>query len=187
MNIRDAPFPVLALDGNTYTATPNLLAFSGQTSALEREGRAVVVNTLNAHPVLGKLALLNSHRPVFPLAFGGEETDDWSICDWCDQCHRKSGLTVWIDAFEPAGGAIGGEALVAAILGKIAAVEVGPASEGAALAVGVPTVDADSRAAVRERKDSNRVALGGVRTYAAWRFRSVSLSPILAVPRRGHG
>src|SRR5207237_291298 len=52
--------------------------------------------------------------------------DDWSVCDWCDQCHRKGGLVVWVDAFEPAGGLVGGEALVAAVLGKIDAVEVSP-------------------------------------------------------------
>ena len=103
VNLLATPFPVLALDGNTYTTTPNLLAFSGQAPALEADGRSIVVNTLNSHPVLGTVALLHSHRPVLPLTFGGEETDDWSICDWCDQCHRKGGLAVWVDAFEPAG------------------------------------------------------------------------------------
>jgi hypothetical protein len=124
VNLLAAPFPVLALDANTYPTTPNLLAFSGQVPALERGGRSVVVNTFNTHPVLGKVALLNSHRPVFPLTFGGEDTDDWGVCDWCDQCHRKKGLTVWADAFEPTGGVTGGEALVAALLGKIDAIEV---------------------------------------------------------------
>ena len=137
--------------------------------ALEADGRAVVVNTLNVHPVLGKVALLHSHRPVFPLAFGGEDTDDWSICDWCDQCHRKGGLTVWVDAFEPAGGLIGGEALVAAILGKIDAIEVTGEPRKAPLVPWVyrlwdagflvPLVGASG-------KDSNRVALGRTRTYA---------------------
>ena len=124
VNLLATPFPVLALDANTYATTPNLLAFSGQVPALERDGSSVVVNTFNTHPVLGKVAILNSHRPVFPLTFGGEETDDWGVCDWCDQCHRKKGLTVWADAFEPAAGLIGGEALIAAILGKIDAIEV---------------------------------------------------------------
>jgi hypothetical protein len=109
VNLLALPFPVLSLDANTYTTTPNLLAFSGQAPALERYGHVVRVNTLNAHPVLGTVALLNSHRPVFPLTFGGpDETDDWSIGDWCGQCHRKGGLTVWVKAFEPAGGLIGG-------------------------------------------------------------------------------
>lgn len=169
VNLLATPFPVLALDANTYTTTPNLLAFSGQVPALERDGCSVVVNTFNAHPVLGKVALLNSHRPVFPLTFGGEDTDDWSICDWCDQCHRKKGLTVWCDAFEPAGGVTGGEALVAAILGKIDAIEVTDAPRKSPLlpwvyrlwdaGVPVPLVGASA-------KESNREALGSVRTYA---------------------
>jgi hypothetical protein len=159
---------VLALDGHSYTTTPNLLAFSGQTPALAGGGRAVIVNTLNAHPVLGQVALLHAHRPIFPLTFGGEESDDWSIHDWCDQCHRKGGLTVWVDAFEPAGGIVGGEGLIAAILGKIDAIEVtgGPRSTPLLpwvyrlwdAGIRLPLVGASG-------KDSNRVAIGQTRTY----------------------
>lgn len=161
------PFP--SLDGTAYTTVPNLTAVSGRVPALERDGTSVVVSTLNTHPVLGKVALLHSHRPVFPLTFGGdEETDDWGVCDWCDQCHRKGGLTVWVDAFEPNGGLIGGEALVAAILGKIDAIEVSTAPRKVPLLPWVyrlwdagflvPLVGASG-------KDSNKVALGGVRAY----------------------
>ena len=167
-NVLAVPLQVLALDGNTYTTTPNLLAFSGQAPALERDGASVVVNTLNVHPVLGKVGLLNSHRPVFPLTFGGEDTDDWGTCDWCDQCHRKGGLTVWVDAFEPAGGITGGEALVAAILGKIDAIEVTAEARKVPLlpwtyrlwdaGTPVPLVGASG-------KESNKVPLGRVRTY----------------------
>ncbi|AMV23663.1 hypothetical protein VT84_04575 [Gemmata sp. SH-PL17] len=168
-NVLATPLPVLALDANTYSTTPNLLAFSGQVPALERDGHAVVVNTFNTHPVLGKVSLLNSHRPVFPLTFGGEDSDDWGICDWCDQCHRKRGLVVWVDAFEPAGGITGGEALVAAILGKIDAIEVCAKPRKSPLmpwvyrlwdaGVMVPLVGASG-------KDSNTVPLGAMRTYA---------------------
>jgi len=167
VNLLVAPFPMLARDGNSCTTTPNLFAWSGQAPALECDGRSVVVNTLNSHPVLGKIALLNSHRPVYPLAFGGEETHDWSVCDWCNQCHRKGGLTVWVDAFEPAGGIAGGEALVAAILGKIDAIEVTGELRKVPLMPWVyclwdagfliPLVGASG-------KDSNRTALGSVRT-----------------------
>jgi hypothetical protein len=169
VNVLAMPFPLLALDANTYTTLPNLLAVSGQVPALERAGCSVVVNTFNTHPVLGKVALLNSHRPVFPLSFGGEETDDWGVCDWCDQCHRKKGLTVWVDAFEPAGGLTGGEALVAAILGKIDAIEVTGEPRKTPLlpwvyrlwdaGVLLPLVGASA-------KDSNKTALGSMRTYA---------------------
>src|SRR5262249_151094 len=58
--------------------TPDLLAFSGGVPALEAHGCRAVVNTLNSHPVLGSLALLDSHRVVYPLRFGGDLPDDWS-------------------------------------------------------------------------------------------------------------
>ncbi|MDY3559218.1 hypothetical protein R5W23_006436 [Gemmata sp. JC673] len=167
-NLLAVPFPLLALDANTYATVPNLTAFSGQAPALDGGGSAVYVNTFNAHPVLGKVALLNSHRPVLPLTFGGEEPDDWGVCDWADQCHRKGGLVVWADAFEPAGGISGGEALVAAVLGKVDAIEVVQKPGRSPLlpwvyrlwdaGVRVPLVGASA-------KDSNAVRLGVTRTY----------------------
>jgi hypothetical protein len=79
----------------------NILAFSGQQSALEIPGHMVVVNTFNHHPTLGHLALLNCHRLVFPLRFGGiNDKDDWTLTDWCDQCHRKGGLVIGLNAFK---------------------------------------------------------------------------------------
>lgn len=171
VNALATPFSVLAIDGNTYTITPDLLAFSGQQPALTAPPcHFFVVNTLNTHPVLGKVGLLHSHRAVFPLTFGGPEaTDDWSVCDWCDQCHRKGGLTVWVDAFEQAVNPTGGEALVAALLGKIDAIEIDPGPRSRPLLpwlyrlwnVGVmlPVVGGSG-------KDSNRTPLGAMRTYA---------------------
>ena len=103
------PFP--SLDGTIYPSYPNLTAFSGQQPALQTDAALVAVNTLNVHPVLGSVGLLHSHRAIYPLTFGGgDDTDDWSVSDWCDQCHRKNGLTVWTDPFNPGGG----EALVGA-------------------------------------------------------------------------
>jgi hypothetical protein len=79
----------------------NILAFSGQHPAVELPGHLVVVNTFNHHPTLGHLALLNCHRVVFPLKFGGtDESDEWTLTDWCDQCHRKGGLVVGLNAFK---------------------------------------------------------------------------------------
>ncbi|HEY1186051.1 MAG TPA: hypothetical protein VGE74_00280, partial [Gemmata sp.] len=168
-NLLVTPFRLLALDANTYATAPNLLAFSGQSPALEAGAHAVYVNTFNSHPVLGKVSLLNSHRPVLPLTFGGEEPDDWGVCDWADQCHRKGGLVVWSDAFEPLSGVTGGEALVAAVLGKIDAIEVVQKPGRAPLlpwvyrlwdaGVRVPLVGASA-------KDSNAIRLGAIRTYA---------------------
>ncbi|HEY3790073.1 MAG TPA: hypothetical protein VGL71_14530, partial [Urbifossiella sp.] len=140
-------------------------AFSGQAAALEAHGRIVAVNTFNTHPALGKVGLLYSHRPVFPLTFGGKDSDDWSICDWCDQCHRKGGLTVWVDPFasEP----IGGEALVAAILGKIDAIEIASFSPTImewihrlwSAGFRIPLIGGSG-------KDRNGISLGQMRTYA---------------------
>jgi hypothetical protein len=167
VNLLATPIGLLALDGHSYSTTPQLLAFSGQVPALEANGRSVVVNTLNTHPVLGRVALLHSHRPVFPLTFGGDEPDDWSICDWCDQCHRKAGLTVWVDAFEPAAGLIGAEGLVAAILGKIDAIELTNQPRKAPLLPWVYRLwDAGFRIPLvgASGKDSNRTVLGSSRT-----------------------
>ncbi|CAN5212230.1 hypothetical protein BH11PLA2_BH11PLA2_02240 [soil metagenome] len=160
----------LSQDGNTYAANPNLDAFSGQSPSLDRDGRSVLVNTLNTHPVLGRLGLLNSHRPVYPLAFGGAlGNDDWSLFDWCRQCRRKKGLTVWVDAFKPEMGLPGGEALVAAILGEIDAIEFDAKPRKDALlpwvyrlwnaGFPIPLIGGSG-------KDSNTVTLGAMRTYA---------------------
>jgi hypothetical protein len=76
---------------------PNLLAFSGQQPALERSGSLVVVNTHNLHLTLGSVSLLNCHRVVYPLRFGKPfGSDNWTLADWCDQCHRKEGLVIWV-------------------------------------------------------------------------------------------
>jgi hypothetical protein len=106
------------------TALPNLLAFSGQSPALDRSGCLVVVNTLNQHPVLGRLALLNCHRVVYPLAFGGpDEFDNWTLADWCDQCHRKGGLAIAADFFSSERWRRG-EVIADLILGKVDALDV---------------------------------------------------------------
>ena len=160
---------VLARDGNTYPVYSNICEFSGQVPALSAHGCDVFVNTLNTHPMLGSLALLNSHRIVHPLSFGGiDGPDDWSVCDWADQCHRKNGLVVWVDAFRPEGGLLGGEALVARILEKIDAIEFDslPRSQPflpwyyRLLNAGFRTPLVGSSG-----KESNRTALGSMRTY----------------------
>src|SRR5262249_34698588 len=108
-------------------AIPNLLAFSGQRPALEMPGCLVVVNTHNRHPTLGSLGLLNCHRVVYPLTFGWPwlgETDNWTLADWCDQCHRKGGLVVWTETDLSVIGCDYGESLADLILGKVDAIEV---------------------------------------------------------------
>ena len=125
-------------EGARSSSIPNILAFSGQRPALQSEGHMVVVNTLNRHPALGRLGLLNSHRIVFPLSFGGpDQVDDWTLSDWCDQCHRKGGFVVWAGPDgEESDGAGQGEALADLVLGKVDALEVSRIESTAPEAVG---------------------------------------------------
>ncbi len=151
-------------------ALVNLLAFSGTRLALPGSP-CVIVNTCNTHPILGTLALLNCHRVVYPLRFGAPDgLDDWSLADWCDQCHRKKGLVVWPDEPRLTPEHPQGEALAALLLGKVDAFEVcrlgDPAEPPLAdwyrlLACGLrlPLAGASG-------KDRNSVALGQMRTYA---------------------
>jgi len=144
----------------------NLLAFSGMQPALDGSP-CVVVNTCNTHPVLGSVALLNCHRVVYPLRFGAPDgLDDWSVSDWCDQCHRKRGLVVWPDLPRMTAEHPQGEALAAVLLGKIDAFEVSRLSHSLAdwyrlLGCGLrlPLIGSSG-------KNSNTVALGALRTYA---------------------
>ena len=149
-------------------ALSNLLGFSGQQPALETPGHMVVVNTLNASS-LGNLALLNCHRVVYPLHF---ERINWTLADWCGQCHRKGGLVAWPeddswplirdDDFVS-------EGLIDLILGKVDALEVDllPWTGDSDLdwytllnaGLRIPLLGAS-------RKKSNTTALGCVRTYA---------------------
>lgn len=164
-------------DGHLYRIMPNITAFSGQQTATGR----VFVNTFNVHPALGRLGLLNCHRAVYPLSFGHiDETDDWSLSDWCDQCHRKKGLVIWCDAYRPEAGLPGGEALVSAILGKVDAIEIDAHERTAPfLTRWYRLLNAGIRLPIvgSSGKDSNRIALGGMRTltpaeesqsYAEW-------------------
>jgi hypothetical protein len=156
--------------GERPAAFVNLLAFSGTRPALEGSP-CVVVNTYNTHPVLGTVALLNCHRIVHPLRFGAPDgLEDWSVADWCDQCHRKSGLVVWPDDPRLTVEHPQGEALAALLLGKIDAFEICHLSDPQfsaladwyrLLACGyrLPLVGASG-------KNRNTVALGRVRTYA---------------------
>jgi hypothetical protein len=149
----------------------DLLSFSGTRPALEAAGHLVAVNTINTHPILGTLALLDCHRLVFPLAFGGADgTDDWSVVDWCDQCHRKRGLVVWSDLPRLTAEFPQGEALAAALLGKVDAFEISAFldEDPVALSDWYGLLDCGLRLPLAggSGKDSNAVAAGAVRTYA---------------------
>jgi hypothetical protein len=141
---------------------PNLLAFSGQKPALESPDGFVVVNTLNQHTALGSLGLLNSHRIVYPLSSGAPGFDDWTLADWCGQCHRKGGLVVWT---RPPGAALlDGETPADCLLGKVDALEL----RGEETLEWYTLLDAGFRVALTGSggKRSNRQVLGACRTYA---------------------
>jgi hypothetical protein len=146
-----------------------LLAFSGSKPCLESPGHLVAVNTLNTHPVLGTVALLDSHRPVYPLRFGDDLPDDWSIADWCDQCHRKRGCVVWPDLPRLTAEHPQGEALAALLLGKIDAFEICRFDDSAssALADWYRLLDCGLRVPLAggSGKNSGTIALGAVRTF----------------------
>ncbi|HEX5269488.1 MAG TPA: hypothetical protein VFW33_03325, partial [Gemmataceae bacterium] len=157
--------------GAAVPAIPNILDFSGQKPALERPGHLVVVNTHNIHPVLGSLGLLNAHRVVYPVSFGGPDgADDWTLFDWCGQCHRKAGLVVWTRAWHEAKDFPLGEPLADLVLGHVDAFEIDFYEDSPfdvlsdwydLLNCGfrVPLVGASG-------KDNNGVPLGAMRTYA---------------------
>jgi len=167
--IMEAEFKAKSNDKVLY-AVRNLEAFSGQHPCLENEGRMVVVNSRNHHPTLGVLNLLNCHRVVFPLSFGGSHRlDNWTLADWCDQCQRKGGLTIWSPHWE-ADSLWFGEPPADLVLGKIDAFEVNGGIEITHemikqwygllnLGFQLPLVGAGG-------KGSNRQLLGGWRTYA---------------------
>jgi hypothetical protein len=155
-------------DGNGYPMLSNITSFSGQKPALTSGGHDVYVNTFNTHHALGRLALLNSHRVVHPLVFGDPDgPDDWSLADWCGQCHRKGGLVVWADAFRSDRGILGGEALAALLLGAVDAIEFDAHARPQPLlpwvyklwdcGVKVPLVGGSG-------KESNRTPIGAMRT-----------------------
>jgi hypothetical protein len=157
--------------GEVVKAIANLPAFSGQQFALSVPGHGVAVNTLNRHPVMGSLSLLDCHRVVYPLTFGGPEGyDDWTLADWCDQCHRKAGLVVWADGHPPAPDVGQGEALADLVLGKVDAFEMDHFDGSSFDRFGDWTrlLDAGLIATLvgASGKDSNGRALGVLRTYA---------------------
>ncbi len=160
----------MSVVGDKPVSLPNLLAFSGTVPALASPGHLVVVNTLNSHPSLGTVSLLNSHRAVYPLRFGAPGPDDWSVADWCDQCHRKRGLVVWPDLPRLRPETPQGEALAALILGKIDAFEISRFAdvESGTLADWYRLLNCGFRLPLAggSGKNSNTIALGSVRTYA---------------------
>ncbi len=162
--------PAFGAENKDSRALANIIPFSGQRPALEMPGHMVVVNTLNEHPVLGQLLLLNCHRVVYPLTFGGPgRFDDWTLADWCDQCHRKGGLVIGEGFFGKEQGDLCGELLADVILGKVDALNLdswkGDLNEYRWL------LDLGFRLPLTagSGKDSNRCVLGALRTYARLR------------------
>jgi hypothetical protein len=176
VNVLAAATPVREVNHWDESVTPcianvNLLEFSGQQPALERDGCMVIVNTHNRHPQLGSLGLLHCHRVVYPLSFG-EHFNNWTLADWCDQCHRKHGLVVLTDTGRAPLARWHGESIADLMLGRIDALEMEPFQwtdqqppssfpwyDLLNCGFRVPLVGSSA-------KNSNYLPLGCVRTYA---------------------
>jgi hypothetical protein len=164
--------------GKQYPAVTNILAFSGQRPALEMPGHVVVVNSMNVHNTLGRLLLLNCHRVVYPLTSGEPNgLDDWSLADWCDQCHRKGGLVIGDGFFDISLRHSNEELLADLIQGKIDALQLdefenpevdAELQQSSPLEVWFAMLDCGFRIplAAGSDKDSNLGVLGSPRTYA---------------------
>ena len=155
-------------------SSPSLEAFSGQMPCLTSPESVVAVNSFNVHPQLGNLSLLSCHRPVFPFQAGGTNFEDWTLGDWCGQCHRKKGLVLWSDpgfwsrAF---GDSIAPEGLAQLVTGHVDAVEIdGPIQRlGGELWINwYALLNAGFRIplAGASAKTSNEQILGQARSYA---------------------
>ena len=150
---------------------PNIVEFSGQQPCVQTPDAIVAVNTFNWHPHLGELALLNSHRTVFPLTFGGTQGfDNWTLADWCDQCHRKSGLVVLYYSWQSqeGGRCCVSEGIADLILGKVDAVHVRGGTYPGAYEAWYTLLNCGLCATpvAGSSKASNMDALGDPRTYA---------------------
>jgi hypothetical protein len=146
----------------------NLLAWSGQKACIDSNGCLLAVNSYHCHRDLGALALLRCHRPIFPLRFGPPDTlDDWTLEDWCRQCHRKKGLVIWHREASSAGG----EALADAVNGHVDALDLDDWTTPEGLVQWYRLLNAGVKlplACGSGKCDSSRPA-GAVRTYARLR------------------
>jgi hypothetical protein len=150
---------------------PNILSFSGQSFARQTPDCGVAVNTLNDWSSRGQIALLNCHRTVFPLSWRGVGSNsEWTLADWCDQCHRKKGFVVWA---HPRGCSTAtydyGEPLADLILGKVDAFEIAPVDASPYSALTDYHLLCDAGLVVplagASTKTSNHSVLGSMRVY----------------------
>ena len=151
-------------DGNSINSIPNILSFSGQQFARIADNCGVAVGTFN-----GNLGLLHTHRVVYPLKIE-PESNDWTLADWCGQCHRKKGLVAWRPFLNPrTADLFFTEDLACAILGMIDCCSLNenirhtqsnrPYYRFANAGVVLPLVGESG-------KQSNNTTLGAMRTYA---------------------
>ncbi|MBI1829895.1 MAG: hypothetical protein HYR84_00425 [Planctomycetes bacterium] len=157
--------------GGSRHSIANILSFSGQSFARQSGGCGVAVNTWNRHSSLSSLGLLHCHRPVYPLTFGEPDgIDNWTLRDWCGQCHRKKGLVVWTDPSLPVYPFPYGEPLADLILGDIDAYELvhegGLPSRDLAEYYGLCDAELVVPLVAASAKKRNKDRVGSMRTYA---------------------
>jgi len=112
----------ISLEEEDKQSLSTLAELQGFGGLVWREGCLVSGGTLNQQGVCGSLALLDCHRPVFPLGINNSNAQNWSIFDWTAQCHRVRGVVVWADTDRDIGHQA--EAICAALEGEIDAYEV---------------------------------------------------------------
>lgn len=143
----------------------NILEFSGQQTAKQTAGHLVAVNSYNQAP-MGRLSLLNTHRVVYPLTV---ERINWTLSDWCGQCHRKGGLVAWSDVAMEERDDYVSEGLANLLLGEVDALEIADLlSPRSGLDEWVHLLNCGVRVPIvgAGGKDSNATCLGRTRTYA---------------------
>ncbi len=161
---------LLALETDERTI-PNILSFSGQSFGRQTPTCGVAVNTFNDGSDLEQLALLHCHRVIYPLSWrSADAATEWTLADWCDQCHRKKGLVVWAaPRSRPTADTTYGEPLADLILKKIDAFEIAPADAGLPSALADYFLLCDAGLVVplagASIQTGERSALGGMRTY----------------------
>jgi hypothetical protein len=150
---------------------PQIVSFSGQSFARQNDRCGVAVNTFNRNIDIGTLGLLHCHRVVYPLVAGDPEDEkEWTLRDWCGQCHRKKGLVVWANSLGLVKPSAYGEPLADLILGEVDAFEMQDWEDVSSSDMAYYYSLCDAELVVplvaASAKQDNHGTIGAMRTYA---------------------
>ncbi len=163
---------VQVVASKSLPSDPRMTNLASLTEALDSHGMAlrngclVSRGTLNIQLDSGSLALLDCHRPVFPLCIDESNAVAWSLLDWTAQCHRVRGLTVWADHARDQGHQ--SEAVCAVLEGEIDCFEIVDLCEkrpgGLSLWYAMAGAGFFIPLTGASAKDSNKIPIGYLRT-----------------------